>query len=55
MSSECPRPESNQGTRFRKPLLYPLSYGGSGGSVASDRAGEPVPQRSRVQPSSTTR
>jgi hypothetical protein len=24
----CPRPESNQGTRFRKPLLYPLSYGG---------------------------
>jgi hypothetical protein len=28
MSLECPRPESNQGTRFRKPLLYPLSYGG---------------------------
>ncbi len=25
----CPRPESNQRTRFRKPLLYPLSYGGS--------------------------
>src|SRR5436190_22692005 len=25
---ECPRPESNQRTRFRKPLLYPLSYGG---------------------------
>jgi hypothetical protein len=24
----CPRPESNQRTRFRKPLLYPLSYGG---------------------------
>ena len=23
-----PRPESNQRTRFRKPLLYPLSYGG---------------------------
>jgi hypothetical protein len=26
---ECPRPESNQRTRFRKPLLYPLSYGGA--------------------------
>jgi hypothetical protein len=26
---KCPRPESNQRTRFRKPLLYPLSYGGS--------------------------
>ena len=26
----CPRPESNQRTRFRKPLLYPLSYGGPG-------------------------
>src|SRR5437764_2776178 len=25
----CPRPESNQCTRFRKPLLYPLSYGGA--------------------------
>ena len=24
----CPRPELNQRTRFRKPLLYPLSYGG---------------------------
>jgi hypothetical protein len=29
-SRRCPRPESNQRTRFRKPLLYPLSYGGSG-------------------------
>ena len=26
---KCPRPESNQRTRFRKPLLYPLSYGGA--------------------------
>jgi hypothetical protein len=25
---QCPRPESNQRTRFRKPMLYPLSYGG---------------------------
>ena len=25
---ECPRQESNLRTRFRKPLLYPLSYGG---------------------------
>jgi hypothetical protein len=24
----CPRQESNLRTRFRKPLLYPLSYGG---------------------------
>jgi hypothetical protein len=26
----CPRHESNMRTRFRKPLLYPLSYGGRG-------------------------
>jgi hypothetical protein len=26
--AECPRHESNMRTRFRKPLLYPLSYGG---------------------------
>ena len=25
---ECPREDSNLRTRFRKPLLYPLSYGG---------------------------
>jgi len=25
---QCPRDESNVRTRFRKPLLYPLSYGG---------------------------
>ncbi len=25
---KCPRQESNLRTRFRKPLLYPLSYGG---------------------------
>ena len=24
----CPRQESNLGTWFRKPMLYPLSYGG---------------------------
>src|SRR4051794_1066376 len=29
-SAECPRQESNLGTWFRKPLLYPLSYGGAG-------------------------
>ena len=26
--SPCPREESNLRTRFRKPLLYPLSYEG---------------------------
>ena len=26
--TECPREESNLRTRFRKPLLYPLSYEG---------------------------
>jgi hypothetical protein len=30
LRGKCPRPESNQCTRFRKPLLYPLSYGGFG-------------------------
>ena len=34
----CPRPESNQRTRFRKPVLYPLSYGGSRFIVAWPRA-----------------
>jgi hypothetical protein len=36
--TQCPRPESNQRTRFRKPLLYPLSYGGPGGRVAGASA-----------------
>jgi hypothetical protein len=31
---KCPRPESNQRTRFRKPLLYPLSYGGKNSRFA---------------------
>jgi hypothetical protein len=31
-SAKCPRQESNLRTRFRKPLLYPLSYGGGTGS-----------------------
>lgn len=34
MNIEYPRPESNQRTRFRKPLLYPLSYGGFGRPLA---------------------
>jgi hypothetical protein len=29
-SEGCPREESNLRTRFRKPLLYPLSYEGKG-------------------------
>ena len=29
LGEECPRQELNLCTRFRKPLLYPLSYGGS--------------------------
>ncbi len=28
ITPKCPRQESNLRTRFRKPLLYPLSYGG---------------------------
>ena len=28
IQAKCPRQESNLRTRFRKPLLYPLSYGG---------------------------
>jgi hypothetical protein len=28
-TAECPREESNLRTRFRKPLLYPLSYEGA--------------------------
>ena len=35
---QCPRHESNVRTRFRKPLLYPLSYGGGEVTVAPSRA-----------------
>ncbi len=28
---QCPRHKSNMRMRFRKPLLYPLSYGGLAG------------------------
>ena len=28
---ECPRQDSNLRTRLRRPLLYPLSYGGVSG------------------------
>lgn len=27
-SSKCPRQESNLNLEFRKPLFYPLNYGG---------------------------
>jgi hypothetical protein len=33
-SFACPRQESNLRTWFRKPLLYPLSYGGAVTRVA---------------------
>jgi hypothetical protein len=39
---ECPRQESNLRTRFRKPLLYPLSYGG--GEI------ENIPSEARTGP-----
>ena len=47
---ECPRQESNLCTRFRKPLLYPLSYGGAARTVATRPArarprGAPVGRR----------
>jgi hypothetical protein len=32
---KCPRQESNLGARFRKPALYPLSYGGLRKSYAA--------------------
>ena len=35
-SELCPRQELNLCTRFRKPLLYPLSYGGPGGCHDSE-------------------
>jgi hypothetical protein len=33
-----PRRESNPGTRFRKPLLYPLSYEGARSAGVTGRA-----------------
>ncbi len=41
-ASQCPRLESNQGSRFRKPLLYPLSYGGRTWRLAGYSAFSPV-------------
>ena len=40
------RQDSNLGTRFRKPMLYPLSYGGSGPPtmVARRHGHEPLPE-----------
>jgi hypothetical protein len=35
----CPRQELNLCTRFRKPLLYPLSYGGSATQPSSASGG----------------
>lgn len=40
LTGECPRQDSNLRTRLRRPLLYPLSYGGFVGEVllaATDR------------------
>jgi hypothetical protein len=34
-----PRKDSNLRTRFRKPMLYPLSYGGDRADATKDRAG----------------
>src|SRR5207253_9492511 len=38
----CPRQELNLRTRFRKPLLYPLSYGGAGTTIAPLQAKQAV-------------
>jgi len=37
VTAGCPRQDSNLRTRLRRPLLYPLSYGGSGrrGNITS--------------------
>ena len=39
-----PPAESNQRTRFRKPLLYPLSYGGADGQGIAGRSAVRVAQ-----------
>jgi hypothetical protein len=39
LKAEYPRQESNLRTRFRKPLLYPLSYGGSTVTIAPLKEG----------------
>jgi CheY-like chemotaxis protein len=33
-SARCPRQDSNLRTRLRRPLLYPLSYGGDGKNIS---------------------
>jgi hypothetical protein len=44
----CPRQESNLGTWFRKPLLYPLSYGGSVGFMKHSALDPSVHHERRV-------
>jgi hypothetical protein len=42
----CPRQDSNLGTRLRRPVLYPLSYGGLSNldfSIAPDKCQMPFP------------
>jgi site-specific DNA recombinase len=46
-TGQCPRQESNLRTRFRKPLLYPLSYGGL---LAQPCGFEPFGDLSTVSP-----
>jgi hypothetical protein len=36
LTGECPRQDSNLRTRLRRPLLYPLSYGGVSGALRGD-------------------
>ncbi len=40
-----PRQDSNLGTRFRKPMLYPLSYGGGAGAIGGRK---PPRQAARI-------
>ncbi len=35
IEAKCPRQDSNLRTRLRRPLLYPLSYGGVSGASLS--------------------
>jgi hypothetical protein len=49
--AEYPRQDSNLCTRFRKPLLYPLSYGGICPHFTKESAplnGEPLPIRTGI-------
>jgi hypothetical protein len=51
---ECPRQDSNLGSRLRRPVLYPLSYGGVSSAdsfIATGKCQVPSTRERKADPS----